>query len=118
MDLKEFVKKVLIDLVQAVEETRAEAVRDMHLSDNDQNRTIEFDIAVSAEENLDTSGKAGIKVLQFIEGGGSISKGSKNSTVSRVKFGIKIGNLTKEEEGERDARIANQFSKNREISYR
>jgi hypothetical protein len=60
-------------------------------------RTIEFDIAVSAEETDQKSGKDGIKVLQFAEAGGDISKDNKNSTVSRIIFGLRIEPSTKEE---------------------
>ena len=98
MELKDFVKKVLLDLVQAVEEVRNESVRDMRLSNHKDKRTVEFDIAVSAESSSGVSGKAGVRVLQFAEAGGDINKEAKNSTVSRVRFGIDIDSLTKEED--------------------
>ncbi|MBU1092438.1 hypothetical protein KJ836_02090 [Patescibacteria group bacterium] len=98
MELKDFVKKVLLDLVQAVEEVRGESVRDMRLSNHKGERTVEFDIAVSAESSSGLSGKAGVRVLQFAEAGGDINKEAKNSTVSRVRFGIDIDSLTKEED--------------------
>lgn len=101
MDLKEFVKNVLKDLVDAVEEVRKESSRDMTLySHKESNQTIEFDIAVTAEDSLGGTGKAGIKVFKMIEGGGEISKESKNSTVSRIKFGVHIDTLTKQEQAE------------------
>ena len=59
---------------------------------------MEFDIAVSVEDTDAKSGKAGIKVLQFAEAGGDISKETKNSTVSRIKFGINVDTATKAEE--------------------
>ncbi len=98
MELKDFVKKVLVDLDAAVSEARSETQRDVSFSDGKDQRTVEFDIAVSAEETDVKSGKAGVKVLPFVEGGGSISKENKNSTVSRVKFGVRIDSMTRAEE--------------------
>ncbi|MBI2798556.1 hypothetical protein HYX70_04710 [Candidatus Saccharibacteria bacterium] len=98
MNLKDFVKDVLTQINAAVDEARTETSRDIQFSEKDNARTIEFDIAVSAEHSDKKSGKAGIKVLEFIEGGGDISKENKNATVSRVVFGLKINYWTKEEE--------------------
>lgn len=109
MELKDFVKKVLIDLTQAVEEVRKESVRDMVLY-NKEGHTVGFDIAVSAE-NIDLkSGKAGIRVLQFAETGGTISKESKNATVSRVEFSVRIDPMTKEEDA-RSKVLADQYNR-------
>jgi len=97
MELKEFVKSVLKDVVDAVEETRQESSRDMHLDSGKEQRTVEFDIAVTVEDSLSGNGKAGIKVFQLIEGGGEVSKETKNSSISRIKFGVYIDTWTKEE---------------------
>jgi len=105
MNLQEFVKDVLISLDKAVEEARAEMKRDVHFSDTKEQRTVEFDIAVSVEETDTKTGKAGIKVLQFAEGGGSLSKENKNSTVSRVRFGIRVSSMTKDETARQTAEI-------------
>lgn len=110
MELKDFIKKVLADLVNSVEEVRSESHRDMHLTSTKENRTVEFDIAVTVEDSTAGSGKAGIKIFQIIEGGGEVSKESKNSSVSRIKFGVHIDALTKVEEAQHTARIASQFS--------
>lgn len=105
MEIKEFVSKVLRDLVEAVEEVRAASVREMKLTSNSGSRTVEFDMAVSVESATDVSGKAGIKVLEFIQAGGDVSETQKNSTVSRVKFGVDIESLTKDEEARLRAKI-------------
>ncbi len=97
MEFKDFVKKVLVDLDGAVSEARSEMKRDVHFTDGKDKRTVEFDIAVSAEENNVKSGEAGVKVLPFVEGGGNISKENKNATVSRIRFGVDIPSWTKEE---------------------
>ena len=106
MELKDFIKKVLTDLTESVEEIRSESNRDMCLVSTKENRTVEFDIAVTVEDATASSGKAGIKVFQVIEGGGDVSKESKNSSVSRIKFGVHISESTKKEITERNAQIA------------
>ena len=103
MNLKDFVKDVIVSIDNAVEDARGETKRDVHLSDTKESRTVEFDVAVSVEESDTKSGKAGIHVLQFADAGGKISKESKNSTVSRVKFGVFISPQTKDERDARDA---------------
>jgi hypothetical protein len=103
MELKQFVKSVLKDVVDAVEETRHESSRDMHLDAGKDHRTVEFDIAVTVENATAKTGKAGIKVFQLIEGGGDVSKELRNSSVSRIKFGVHIASWTKEEEARHNA---------------
>jgi len=104
MELKEFVKSVLKDIVDGVEETRRESSRDMHLtSHKDTGQTVEFDIAVTVEDNTSGSGRGGIKVFQLIEGGGEVSRESKNASVSRIKFGVYIANMTKQEQTQMQA---------------
>jgi hypothetical protein len=98
MNLQEFVKNVLVEINAAVDEARQLTSRDIRFSDNGTARTVEFDVAVSAEATSAKSGKAGIKVLQFAEAGGDISQENKNSTVSRITFGVRIEPRTKEEE--------------------
>ncbi len=107
MELKDFVKNILKDLVDAVEETRQECSRDMRLDSNKDTRTVEFDIAVTVEDATSSSGKAGIKIFQIIEGGGDISKDYKNSSVSRVKFGIHVDAITKTERAQMNSQFNN-----------
>lgn len=98
MELKEFIKEVLVDITGAVEELRSSSMRDMHLDNLKDQRTVEFDVAVTAEDVTSASGKAGVKVFSLIEGGGETAKEIKNSTVSRIKFGVYIERYTKQEE--------------------
>lgn len=98
MELKEFIKGVLKDITEAVEESRNSSTRDMHLDNMKDQRTVEFDVAVAAEDVTSATGKAGIKVFSLIEGGGEASKEVKNSTVSRIKFGVHVERWTKQEE--------------------
>jgi len=98
MNLQEFIENVLVSIDKAVDGARAQTKRDISLSNTPDRRTVEFDIAVSAEETASGSGKAGVRVMQFVEAGGDISKENKNSSVSRIQFGVYIDPLTKEED--------------------
>jgi len=106
MDLQEFVKSVLVSIDKAVEDARRETQRDISFTNTPERRTVEFDIAVSVEETDSKSGKAGIKVLQFAEAGGDVRKENKNSTVSRIQFGVHIDAMTKQEEARHRAEIS------------
>ena len=106
MDLKEFIKNVLIDLNAGVDDARRATSRNISFSATTEKRTVEFDIAVTVEEIDAKSGKAGVRVLQLVEGGGEISKTAKNSTVSRISFGLHIDTWTKEEQS-RNSQIMN-----------
>jgi len=114
MELKEFVKKVIIDLDLAIKEVGQETEHGVSFSDKKEKRTIEFDIAVTTEDIDIKSGKTGIRVLQFAEAGGKISKENKNSTVSRISFGVHVDTITKQERQE----INNRYKRNKQISYR
>ena len=107
MELKEFVKSILKDVVDAVEETRKESSRDMRLSSKE-NRSVEFDIAVTVEDSGSKEGGAGIKVLQLFEAGGKVSAETKNSSVSRIQFGVYIDTQTKLEQQEQKTSYNNQ----------
>lgn len=104
MELKEFIKKVIADAIEAVDESSSTAVREVYLASRNDKRTIEFDVAVSVEKTKSAQGKAGIRVLSFLEGGGELSSGSKNSKVSRISFGVDVDSRTK-------AEVATQMAK-------
>lgn len=97
MELKQFIKNVLRDITQAVDEISLESTREMHLNNSTEQRTVEFDVAVTAEDITSASGNAGIKVFSIIEGGGETSKEVKNSSVSRIQFGVHVNRWTKAE---------------------
>lgn len=50
---------------------------------------IDFDIAVEATENIQTSGQAGVAIC-VVTGKGNYSKGKTNSTISHICFSIPI----------------------------
>lgn len=105
MDLKNFVKKVLIDIDFAINEACQETTHGVSFSDSKEQRTVEFDIAVTTEDKNAITGEAGIRVLKFAEAGGDISKENKNSTVSRITFGVHIDPVAKKDKADCSASV-------------
>lgn len=97
MELKEFIKKALTEIIEAVDEVGQFACREPYLHDADGSRSIEFDIAVSASEKGTSNGGAGIRVLHFVEIGGKVGNEVTNTTVSRIKFGVQVSSIKKDE---------------------
>ena len=117
MELKEFIKKVIADAIQAVDEISADSIREVKLTSKQEKRTIEFDVAVTAEENISASGGAGVKVLNLLKAGAEIGSETKNSTVSRISFGVDVASQTKVEAAqelvETNQRVLEQRIRNR-----
>ena len=109
MELKEFVKKVIIDLDAAVSEANSEAKREIRFKGVKEQRTaVEFDVAVTVESTTAGGGGGEIKVWGIFQAGASGSNESKNSTVSRVSFGVDISEQTKEEISKMKSAIASR----------
>lgn len=102
MNLKDFVKNVLTDVTEAIQDTCTASNRGMHLNVKE-GGGVQFDIAVTVEELDSAKGGAGIKVLSIIDGGGEISKESRNSVVSRVQFSVYVDRWSDVENREREA---------------
>lgn len=105
MDIKEFTKETITQIVSAVREAN-EQINDFgaliptdyfqgskaitSFKDGEKNIIdIEFDVAVSAVESANVGGGAGIKVAAFNIGLGTNSQ-NENSTLSRVKFTLPL----------------------------
>jgi hypothetical protein len=111
MELKDFVKKVIMDLDQAVTEANNETARQVRFKGvKDQKNSLEFDVAVTAESTKSGEGGGGIKVWNIVEAGGKVSNEIRNSTVSRVSFSVDISETTKEEDRRLNESIRNQFN--------
>jgi len=111
MELKQFIKGVLNEALEAIQEAESESGHSMELVGGDQ-RTIEFDIAATVEDASSSSGGAGIKIFQVVTGGCDLSKELRNSSVSRIKFGVYVNSLNKDQEIQRrnELRQAQQTS--------
>ena len=78
MDLEQFISNALGQIIRAVDDAADAANREIILYSRSDSRTIEFDIAVTAEDVVGSDGKVGIKVISMGELGGNISKQTKN----------------------------------------
>lgn len=98
MELKEFVKKVIMDLDEAVSEANDETKREIRFKGVKEHRTaLEFDVAVTVETSNSGKGGGEIKVWGIGEVGATTATEFKNSTISRVSFGVDISEKTKNE---------------------
>lgn len=110
--LKEFVKETLSQISEAVSEFSAEhagtgasanppledgeasalAITVTAYSKEDGRKStvlpIDFDVAITAEDNLSVSGGGGIKVMSFLKAEAGVETETLASSVSRVKFRI------------------------------
>lgn len=105
MDLKEFTKETITQIVSAVCESNnlisdvgasipTDRFHGSQASTGSRNGekniiNVEFDVAVSAVESTNVGGGAGIKVVAFSIGAGANSQ-NENSTLSRVKFTLPL----------------------------
>jgi hypothetical protein len=113
MELKDFVKKVIIDLDSAISEANKETEREIRFKGVKEQRTaVEFDVAVTVESTKTGKGGGEIKVWGIGQVGAKGNMEFKNSTVSRVSFGVDVSGQTKKELEEMKALITSQFSSN------
>ncbi len=114
MELKEFVKKVIIDLDEAISEANSETKREIRFKGVKETRTaLEFDVAITVEST--DQGKAGgeIKVWGIGQVGAGGTSELKNSTVSRVSFGVDISEKTKIEQENENMAILDRVNQTR-----
>ena len=88
MDIEQFTETCIINIINATQKASAATNREIKIArTNPNNNTalIEFDLAVSVEASGEAGG--GIKIAKLQIGG----KGEyKNSSISRVKFGVYV----------------------------
>lgn len=94
MRLKDFIKTVIVDIEQGVNEAARETQRHTFLKNMDFKGTkdegIEFDVAVTS--SAEASGKVGAEVLSL----GAKAEGKlSNEEVSRVRFKVNVGQYFK-----------------------
>jgi hypothetical protein len=94
MELKDFIKRTLIDIVTGVEEANKEKNR-FHLTSHRHHGTgesgqkVEFDVSVIVNESSDSDVKGGIKVA-FVDLGGGVKESQSNQNIQKIKFEIFI----------------------------
>ena len=93
MELKDFIKRALLDVVNGVEEANTEKDRfrlTSHVHANGENgQKVEFDISVMINESSESDLKGGIKVA-LVNLGGSKKESESNQNVHKIKFEVFI----------------------------
>lgn len=112
MNLKPFLKTAIVDIVSAMEESSKELGREIHIGLQGDSKSVEFDIAVTAESALSGQATTGIKVLGV--GLDAELKGdTKQSEISRIKFRAYIPSkkFEKQEEDRKNMNAQNKQTK-------
>lgn len=113
MELKEFIRLTLIDIVEGVEEAKktldehekyicppmgSAFAKDFGAKLNSVNnmyyQEIEFDVAVSVENKTEAGLKGAVKVFGVFELGGGGNGGLNNVIVNRIKFHVPLALLS------------------------
>lgn len=107
MDLKEFTKQTLVQIVGGAQEanevladtgarviSKAPYNAKRYLDSGGSNYTnvieVDFDVAISVTELEGANGGGGLKVASLLSFGGGVENKSENQTVSRVKYTLPL----------------------------
>jgi hypothetical protein len=99
MEVKEFIKSITRSVVEAVQESSEELNHEMYITHSPDNKSIEFDVAVTVENS--TKGEAGINICNIVDIGGKDEY--KSSSIHRVKLSIYIASSDKNKQQEQRA---------------
>ena len=103
MDIKEFVKESLRQIVEGVREVQSEVADKSQIAPiGNRREKVEFDVAVTVEEEKTKDRKAGLSVYCIKAGAGGQTSAS-TSTVHRIKFSVDIDFESKDEKEHREA---------------
>ena len=105
MDLKEFTKQTLVQIVEGVHETNTHFLnKKTQAKVKTENRgnfcdvnystpisiNVDFDVAVTSAETTSGDGGAAIKVAGLFDVGGKVRNKVENQTISHVKYTLQI----------------------------
>ena len=109
MDLKEFTKQTLVQIVEGAAEANEALekhnafIPDTNLYNKDECYytvdkekikrkviNVDFDVAITATECEGTNGGASLKVASFLNMGGGAESKTENQTISRIKYTIPL----------------------------
>jgi len=111
MDVKEFVRETLRQIVEGVREAKNETAHKCQIAPvGNQRGKVEFDIAVTVDEEKTKEKGAGVSVWALKAGAIGQSTVSTN-TVHRIKFSVSIDFESKAEEGQRNAKSREEVRK-------
>ena len=99
MDLKEFTKQALVQIVEGTKEANAVIKQyNANILEDEDSCTgisysltnVDFDVAITATETEGANGGGGIKVMGVFNAGGEIESKTEKQTISRVKYTIPL----------------------------
>lgn len=105
MDVKEFTKQTLLQIVEGVQEANEvmessgayvtnEALYNSKGATLSAKRLnvveIDFDVAITTTDTEGSNGGAGIKVASFMNIGGNMESKSENQTISRIRYTLPL----------------------------
>lgn len=103
MDLKEFTKQTLVQIVEGAAAANAELNNGAYIPYEAPQNTkrfiyedganiidVDFDVAITATECEGTNGGASLKVASFLNMGGGAESKTENQTISRIKYTIPL----------------------------
>jgi hypothetical protein len=90
MELQEFVRETLSHIIHGIDEASGLTGHHIKIHGAKGKKIIEFDVAVSAFERRELTGKAGVKVWEAMSAGGGRTKETKNERISRIKFTVEV----------------------------
>jgi len=103
MDLEKFIHETLIGIKKGLRSANEELVEDgktlgvnasaTFVIDRDKSDNIEFDVAVTASEEVGKEGGASIKVISF-GAGANVNKTEMQQSISRIRFKIRSSETT------------------------
>ncbi|MGQ0828598.1 MAG: hypothetical protein ACT4ON_09405 [Bacteroidota bacterium] len=92
MELKDFIKHTLLDIVNGVEEANS-AKKRFHLSSNfhsgtgENGQNVEFDVSLIINESSENNAKGGIKVA-LVNLAGEAKESESNQNIHKIKFQV------------------------------
>ena len=105
MDLKEFTKQTLIQIVEGVNDANV-ALQDSgaYITNESLSNSkgpclfykklnvieVDYDVAITATESEGSNGGASLKVASFINVGGGVDTKTENQTISRIKYTLPL----------------------------
>ena len=102
MDIKEFVKETLRQIVEGVREVQSEVEGKSQIAPlEDKHEKVEFDMAVTVDEE-ESSDKGGGLSVYYLKAGVGKQTSASTSTVHRIKFSVGVDFESKDEKVRRE----------------
>jgi hypothetical protein len=92
VEIKDFVKQVLLQVADATQEASQESKDEDFYLDSSSSKGVHFDLAVITTQSTDKSAEVsggGKIIVASIEGTGTISKQDSSQVTSRIQFNVK-----------------------------